>query len=169
MLPHFFRHYDDLVDRYFVLDNGSTDSSLAILHAHPNVSVSHFDVSGDSFVDEERRISDSIWKQSKNTADWVIILDIDEFIFRPDFEKYLRRCTEAGVTAIRAIGYEMVADYFPSTDTNLTDTVTLGVRSAGHDKLCVFNPAALTETHFEPGRHRANPKGRVVFLTDRKC
>ena len=163
MLPHFFRHYDTLVDRYFILDNGSTDASLEILQSHPKVTVSHFDVSGDSFVDEERRLSDSIWRKSKNAADWVIMVDIDEFIFRPDLKEYLGRCTEAGVTAIRAIGYEMVADFFPTDGTPLTTSVTLGVRSAGHDKLCIFNPAALTETHFEPGRHKANPKGRVVW------
>ena len=163
MLPHFFRHYDSLVSRYFILDNGSTDSSLAILHAHPKVAVAHFDVSGDSFVEEERRLSDSIWKRSKDAADWVIVVDIDEFIFRPVLENYLGLCTQAGVTAIRAIGYEMVADYFPLDDAPLTSTVTLGVRSAGHDKLCLFNPAQLTETHFEPGRHKANPTGRVVW------
>jgi len=91
------------------------------------------------------------------------MLDIDEFIFRPGFREYLRNCTDEGVTAIRALGYEMVADSFPLGEEPLTETVTLGVRSAGHDKLCLFNPAALTETHFEPGRHKANPKGRVVW------
>ena len=31
MLPHFFRHYSFLVDRFFVFDNGSTDGSLQLL------------------------------------------------------------------------------------------------------------------------------------------
>jgi hypothetical protein len=161
ILPHFFRHYDPWVDRYIVLDNGSTDGSLAILEAHPKVTVEHFDVTGDSFVDEERRLSDSIWRESRGKADWVIMVDLDEFIFHPRFLQYLRACREADITAIRGIGYEMVADRFPVDDAPLVESVTLGVRSVGHDKLCVFDPDALTETNFAPGRHMAAPKGSV--------
>ena len=52
MLPYFFRHYDDIVERYFIFDNGSTDGSLALLDSHPRVETTHFEVPGDSFVDE---------------------------------------------------------------------------------------------------------------------
>ena len=55
MLPFFFRHYDKIVDKYFVHDNGSTDGSIALLEKHKRVELSHFDVSGDSFVDEARQ------------------------------------------------------------------------------------------------------------------
>jgi hypothetical protein len=37
MLPYFFRHYDTLVSRYFVFDDGSTDRSVDLLNAHPKV------------------------------------------------------------------------------------------------------------------------------------
>jgi len=163
MLPHFFRHYDPFVSRYFVLDNGSTDGSLAILDAHPRVAVTHFDVTGDSFVDEERRLSDSIWRGSCGCSDWVIMVDIDEFIFNPEFVDYLVECTKAGVTVLRSVGYEMVADQFPINPVPLVELITSGVRSIGHDKLCVFNPDALIETDFAVGRHNAAPKGRVIW------
>jgi len=42
MLPHFFRHYDSVVDQYFIYDNGSIDDSIGILYEHPNVTVRHF-------------------------------------------------------------------------------------------------------------------------------
>jgi hypothetical protein len=37
MLPYFFPHYDTLVSRYFVFDDGFTDRSVDLLNAHPKV------------------------------------------------------------------------------------------------------------------------------------
>jgi hypothetical protein len=162
LLPHFLRHYDSLVERFVVYDNGSTDESLSLLESYPKVSVRHFDVSGDSFVEEERRLSDAMWRESQGEADWVIVVDIDELIFHPDLPGLLERCTKAGITALRGVGYEMVAEAFPDTDPPITESVTMGTRSAGHDKLCLFDPDALTHTGFGPGRHTAAPRGNVT-------
>ena len=161
MLPYFFRHYDSIVDRYFVYDNGSTDGSLALLENHGRVEITHFDVTGDSFVEEECRLGDTIWRNSD--ADWVIITDIDEHIYHPHLTGYLERCADQGVTAIQSIGYEMVSDSFPTEELPLCEIVTIGTRSTGHDRLCIFNPRELTATNFEPGRHKAAPTGRVVW------
>ena len=161
MLPHLFRHYDNVVDKYFVFDNGSTDGSLALLQNHGRVEVSHFDVPGDSFVEEERRLSDTMWQSSD--ADWVIIIDIDEHIYHPNLAQYLQRCTDQGITAIRSIGYDMVSDSFPSGEQPLYETVTIGVRTTHFDKLCIFSPHDLTATNFAPGKHEAAPTGRVVW------
>src|SRR5579863_5294939 len=157
LLPYFFRHYDVIVDRYFVFDNGSTDGSLALLQNHGRVEISHFDVAGDSFVEEECRMGDTIWRGSD--ADWVIITDIDEHIYHPDLNGYLQQCADRGITAIRSIGYEMVSDSFPKEDQPLYDLVTIGTRSTGLDRLCIFNPKAITATNFAPGRHQATPTG----------
>jgi hypothetical protein len=166
MLPFFFKHYDKIVDKYFVLDNGSTDGSLALLEKHRRVEVSHFDVSGDSFVEEERRLCDTMWCNSD--ADWVIITDIDEHIYHPDLKKYLRRCAQQGVTAIQTIGYEMVSDSFPGGGKPLSELVTIGTRSLGHDRLCIFSPRHVTATNFSPGRHEAEPAGKVIWPTCRE-
>ena len=44
MLPFFFRHYDPLVERYVIYDNGSTDESLALLKENRKVSLRHFEI-----------------------------------------------------------------------------------------------------------------------------
>jgi len=163
MLPHFFRHYDPFVSRYFIFDNGSADDSLDILEAHGRVMVHHFDVGGDSFVRVQQRLSDTVWRKSRGFADWVIVVDIDEFIFHPDLTAYLGRCRSAGVTAFRATGYEMVAERFPTGPELLVELITTGTRSAGHDKLCLFDPDALTDTRYAPGREGDAPKGRVQW------
>lgn len=160
-LPFFFMHYDKFVDKYIVYDNGSTDDSLKMLEEHGDVEIVHFDVEGDSFVDEERRLGDTMWQGSD--ADWVIVTDIDELAYRPDMLGYLESCRQKGVTAIQTIGYEMVSDDFPPLERPLTDSVTLGVRSLGRDRLLIFDPRAITETNYTPGRHEADPKGRVVW------
>jgi len=161
MLPFFFRHYDKIVDKYFIHDNGSTDGSIALLKRHKRVEISHFDVSGDSFVDEARHLCDTVWCNSD--ADWIIIVDLDEHLYHPNLTEYLQRCTNQGITAIQAIGYEMVSDSFPSKSRRLLELVTIGIRAFGHDKLCIFSPKDITATNFGYGRHYAAPTGKVIW------
>jgi len=161
MLPYFFQHYDPIVDRYFIYDNGSTDGSLELLENHGRVEITHFDTPGDSFVEEECRLGDTMWQNSD--ADWVIVTDIDEHIYHPRLLAYLQQCADEGITAIRTVGYEMVWDRFPSGDGPLYELVPDGTRSVGHDRLCIFNPKELTGTNYAPGRHTADPTGHVVW------
>ena len=102
-----------------------------------------------------------MWQQSRGRAAWVIMVDIDEFIYHPNLLGYLYECKQTGVTAIEAIAYEMITDTFPSADLPLTQTVTCGVREPFYDKLCIFNPNAIACSNFRPGRHTAAPTGRV--------
>jgi Glycosyl transferase family 2 len=163
MLPFFFRHYDELVDQYFVFDNGSTDGTLEILAAHDRVHVESFETQGDSFVETELRLSDTMWQRSRGAADWVIVVDIDEHLSHADFRNYLRLCSSEGVTFIAAAGYEMLSKVFPAPDIKLSESITLGVASASYSKPCVFDPSQITKTNFAPGRHYADPEGRVVW------
>ena len=161
MLPFFFQHYDGFVDHYFVFDNGSTDGSLSLLKNHGRVEISHFETPGDSFVEEERRLSNAMWRNSN--ADWVIVTDIDEHIYHPDLRGYLKKCTEDGITVIESGGFEMVAESFPAGKEPLVEQVTTGTRSFAHNRLCIFNPKAIKETNFNAGRHHAEPTGRVKW------
>ena len=163
LLPFFLDHYRDKVDAIFVYDNGSTDRSLEILAAEPHVTVTHFDTPPDSFVFEELRLSEAMWQASRGVADWVVILDIDEFLVVPDFRGYLKTMTEAGVTAIRTVGFDMVSLTFPQPEPNLPEQITRGFRAVANDKPCIFNPQAILRTNFTLGRHGANPEGKVVW------
>jgi Glycosyl transferase family 2 len=163
MLPFFFRHYDELVDQYYFFDNGSTDGTLGILAAHDRVQVESFTTEGDSFVETERRLSDMMWQRSRGAADWVIVVDIDEHLCHPFFRNYLERCSSEGVTFVTATGYEMLSTAFPQIDAKLSDFITLGVPSYVYSKPCVFNPSLIAKTNFAPGRHYADPEGRVVW------
>ena len=163
IIPYFFRHYNDIVDRFFVYDNGSTDGSLEQLTGDERVRVVHWDVRGDSLLDEARILTNSFWKQSRGSARWVFVVDLHEHLFHSNLRAHLAACARNGVTAIRAIGYDMVAERLPTEDKPLWQLVTRGVRFQDLDKLAIFDPDAVLETNYQVGRHASQPTGNVVW------
>ncbi|QMV40797.1 glycosyltransferase family 2 protein [Cohnella cholangitidis] len=168
MLPYFFRHYDNIADRYYIFDNGSTDNSLSILRAHPKVIVDKFTIQGNSFVKSAQKTYDHFWKQSRGIADWVIVCNLDEHLYHPNLRKYLQHCSSHGITMIVPEGYEMVSNRFPKADKRLCKRITYGVRKKRFDKPQIFNPREIEEINFAAGRHTASPAGNVVMPSTRK-
>jgi hypothetical protein len=162
MLPYFLRHYRPLGADFRIFDDGSTDGSLEYLHAQPDVEVAPFSNDGASFELSAVALYDEVWKRSRGQAEWVVVCDIDEHLYHPDLATYLDRCRDFGVSAIPAVGYQMVADEFPSTELRLCDEIVRGARWAQMDKLMLFDPGAVDATNYGPGRHDADPRGRVV-------
>lgn len=168
MLPYFFKHYDKIADKYYIIDNNSTDNSYSILKSHPNVVVNKIDLEGCSFEQAAKQQYDSIWKQSRGIADWVIICDVDEHLYNRDLRNYLEKCTSSGITLIVPTGYEMISEVFPSSDKPLYETIRYGVRTKFMDKPQMFNPAEIKEINFWVGRHGAEPVGNVRNPSNRE-
>lgn len=164
MLPYFFKHYDAIVDRYVIFDDGSTDATLEILRQHPKVEVRplpRLDV--DSYVLSAQNIHNSLWKESRGQADWVIWTAIDEHLYHPNLIAYLHDCQAKGVTLVPAIGYQMLSDTLPTARAKLCQQVTRGAPWVYMNKLSLFNPNAITDTNYAVGRHTAEPAGTVVY------
>lgn len=161
MLPFFFRHYDSIVDRYFILDNGSTDGSLELLKKHPKVTLGEFRVAGPSFVLAALDFYNQGWKQSRSQADWVVVCNVDEHLYHSDLRGYLGSLPHE-VTLIVTAGYEMVSDTFPAGDLLLCDHVRTGLCDPLYDKPEIFAPDSIREINFAPGRHEAEPEGLVA-------
>jgi hypothetical protein len=162
MLPFFFRHYESLVDRYFIYDDASTDGSLSLLQSHAKVETRRFDHSiADSFALSEQAFSNECWKQSRGQADWVIVTDVDEHLFHPDGRSYLARCSAEDVTLIPALGFQMISETLPRPGQNLCRDYPIGAPWVQMMKPSIFNPDAITEMNFAPGRHTADPLGRI--------
>ncbi|AJE49740.1 glycosyltransferase family 2 protein [Paenibacillus polymyxa] len=162
MLPFFFKHYDNIADQYYIFDNDSTDNSISMLKAHPKVNMNRFEIEGNSVVRSAQDLFNQCWKESRNKADWIIICDVDEHFYHPNLRTYLQECTSKGITLIVPNGYEMVSDFFPNSQQPLYETVRNGVRSQTYDKPQIFNPSAIQEINFSPGRHTAEPAGNVI-------
>ena len=166
MLPFFFRHYDSLVDRYVVHDDGSTDGSQELLRAHPKVELHRLP----NYADPRSRVLsavshfESVWAPSRGRADWVVLTDIDEHLHHPDLAGYLRAGLDAGVTVVPALGYQMQSEDFPvDTGCPLVRSLSRGAPDRQFCKLSVFSPDAIDALNYAPGRHAAKPSGRVVW------
>ncbi len=164
MLPFMFRHYRPWVERFVIYDSDSTDGSVELLRRMPNVEIRKLPrTQPDSLIGTLQDLHNRCWKESRGVADWVIVADIDEFLYHPDFLGYLRRCRWRGVTCIPALGYEMLSDRFPAPEEALSATVRRGTPDRMMSKLRLFNPDAVEETNFGPGGHTAAPSGRVIY------
>jgi hypothetical protein len=161
LLPYFFRHYDAIVDRYFIFDNGSRDGSLELLRGHPRVTADHFEAKGPSFVRAAQQFYNRCWKASRGQADWVIVCNVDEHLHHADLRRYLRECLDQGISLIVPEGYEMICETFPTGDQPLHQQVRRGVRWRSMDKPEIFVPDRIDEINFAVGRHTADPQGQV--------
>lgn len=163
MLGFFFSHYDRLVTRYRIFDDGSSDASLTILANHPRVEIRPMPQEFASLGITARALKlwNHCWKESRGQADWVIVTEIDEHLDHPDLTGYLRRCGESGITVVPALGYQMLSPQFPSPEECLRVTRSLGAPFTAQSKLNIFDPNAIGEIAYAAGRHTAAPTGRV--------
>jgi glycosyltransferase involved in cell wall biosynthesis len=162
-LDFFFRHYDSLVDEYHIYDDGSDDGTLQILSAHPKVQVYSFETTEDSYVLSAQKYHENFWKASKHRADWVIVTAIDELLYHPNLENYLLECSAMGVSAIPAIGFQMISAEYPLPTKAVTSQISSGAFWRQMSKLSIFDPMKIEETNFSTGRHQASPTGNVTF------
>lgn len=164
MLPFFFRHYDSIIDQYFIYDDESTDGSVALLEQHPKVELESKSLSkGDSVCLQGFQHVNQIWRKSCEVADWVVVCNIDELFDHKDMRQYLAACSKEGITFIAAKGFQMVTEQFPDPLCNLCQQFRWGVPFADMNKPAFFNPNAITDSGFGIGRHRAHPQGEVIF------
>jgi hypothetical protein len=156
LLPYFLRHYSSFCDHITIFDNQSTDSGPAICKANPKVHLMSYDTNNEIRDDIYLEIKNNCWKNSD--ADWVIICDIDEFVYHPDIRMLLQHMDE--VTSIRPNMYNMYSLKFPTTDEQIYTEVYLGV--PGGAKLNLFRPDQLIEINYDPGCHIAKPEGNSI-------
>jgi hypothetical protein len=164
MLKYFFKYYDTFVDRYVFFDDGSTDQTLNILTNHPRVEIRRFEQKNvDSKVLSGRYLHNTAWKESRGEANWVISTSVDEFLYTPDMLSYLAKSASEGVTAIPALGFQMISETLPASNRNLLDIVKRGCPWTRMNKLSIFNPNKIAEINQQVGRHRARPVGEVRY------
>jgi glycosyltransferase involved in cell wall biosynthesis len=162
MLPHFLAHYSGF-DHVYVCDNGSTDDSLLHLERYANVSRLDFDTRGRYREAEQSAYKNRVWKQSRGLADFVIVCDVDEFLYHPDLPGVLQNLKARGVSVLVPSAYQMVSKTTPNVGDNLLMKYRFGVRHHVYDKSVLFDPNAIDEINFGLGAHICRPKGRVVY------
>lgn len=163
MLPYMFRHYSPFVDNFTIYDNYSTDNSEYIINAREDTKVVKFSMNNQIDDNVYLDIKNNCWKKSRGKADYVIVCDMDEFLYHPDLKNLLQKLIENKVSFPTTVGYEMYGESVPEYDGDhqLADLIQKGVRSEWLDKHIIFDPHRIVDTHFDPGAHHANPTGIV--------
>lgn len=156
ILPYFLRYYEQFTEKMFIFDNMSTDSTSDILKAHPKVVYKQVDTNGEIDDMFYLRVKNEEWKKESIDVDWVICVDVDEFVYHPNILEFLRQCTKDGVTMPKISGYDMVANDYPNYDEQLVEMRKMGVVSHRMDKHCIFNPKMIWPKYL-PGAHDVIP------------
>jgi glycosyltransferase involved in cell wall biosynthesis len=161
ILPHFLKHYTGLCESIVVYDNYSTDKSVQICAKYANVSVRKYDTNGEIRDDIYLQIKNNCWKESRNSADWVIVCDTDEFIYHADLINVLKQAKNQGISHFRSVGYEMVGDRMPREDDHIFELIKDGFPNEACNKTALFDPDLIEEINYEWGGHTCLPIGRL--------
>lgn len=156
LLPYYLRHYSSFCDRITIYDNFSTDSSQEICRQNPKVTLIPYDSGNQIRDDIYLQIKNNCWKGS--SAEWVIVGDIDEFVYHPFIKENL---SMSRATAIIPPLFNMITETFPDTPGQIWTKVKKGIPGGG--KLNLFRPGQVREVNYDPGCHVAYPEGNIII------
>lgn len=169
MLPFVFDYYGKFVDRFFIYDNYSSDRTKEIVAAAPNATLIPFGEEGQFDDSANQKVKNSAWKKSRGRADFVVVCDMDEFLYHPDVPKVLADMQKQHISLPRTRGFEMYSETFPDhRDGLLTDLVRNGIRGEWYDKFLVFDPYRIVEINYAEGAHELDPIGFVHYSENEK-
>lgn len=154
ILPYFIRHYSQFA-KIIIYDNQSTDRSVEILNAN-NIEIHSFDTQQLFREDALINIRNNCWKGTD--ADWVIVTDVDEFVYHKNILKLL---SETNATVFFPRMFNMFSFVMPTTTGQLYEEVNMGIEFKG--KMCLFNPKHITSMNYEAGNHIAHPEGNFIL------
>lgn len=164
IIPYFINHYKDFVDKFFIYDNESTDSTIELLSKYDNVEIKTYESGNQIRDDIYLKIKNNEWKKSKGVADFVIVCDMDEFLYHENMIEYLIDMKKNNYTLSKVLGFEMITEKFNfNYDYKLTELLKEGIYTHWFNKLCIFNPNKIDEINYSPGCHGAKPIGDVSF------
>jgi glycosyltransferase involved in cell wall biosynthesis len=154
IIPYFMRHYNQY-GKVFLYEGHSTDGSRELAESL-GATVINLDTNNEVRDDILMDIRNNCWKASK--ADWVIVCDMDEFVYHPNFIAYLKTVKE---TIVCPRTFEMFSNKFPTTTGQIYDEVQHGFEI--RPKFFLFQPTKLKEMSYSAGSHEALPQGEVYI------
>lgn len=163
ILPFFIEHYLQHVGatRIVLHDGGSSDGTAELVARYPQVEL--VVKKSDKLDDRElMAIRNEAWKPLRDEADWMIVCDVDEFLYHPQMKSELRRLRRDGITLPMVEGFEMLSKTFPQHQPErlIWQDVQAGFPVPNYyNKNLIFDPRI--DINYTLGCHGCQPTGPV--------
>ncbi len=163
ILPFFLDHYINFVGAKKIVlhDGGSTDGTAEIAARYPEVELV-VKVSEKLDDRELMAIRNEEWKKYRNDCDWMVVCDVDEFIYHPRLRARLAEFKRDGVTLPMVEGFEMLSKEHPQHVPGrfIWESIQTGAPNPQYyNKNLIFDPRI--EINYLLGCHSCNPSGPV--------
>ncbi len=156
LMPYILRHYT-LFSDVIILENNSTDKTVEIAESFPRTKVLRLktdDVKDNQWIID---VKNSVYKSSK--ADYVIVVDADEFVYHKDIISVLKEAKKTGGEIVTTDWYEMCSTFLPSGQGQIYDEIKTG--HSGRPKVNIFSPKI--DINYEVGCHKSHPNTDKYF------
>jgi hypothetical protein len=170
ILPFMLDYNGQFIDKIYIYDNYSTDNSTKILSKRSNVEVIQFQTDNTFNDIIHTDIKNNCWKKSRGRADYVIVCDVDEFLYHPQLTEFLRKSLKERITFFTPTGYNMYSNNFPEYQSkkSIVEMVKNGVLDKLFSKSILFDPHRIVEINYTAGAHFCYPWGIVKTKEDNK-
>lgn len=162
MLPFYLRHYSTFASEIIVYDDQSTDRSREVVKECASASVREWPFP--TGLNDEAMME--LWRRSMGEAaadgvDWLILPDIDEFVWSKDIVSVLKAADAIGYEVLIPQGWNMSGDGVPKDDgRQIWEQSQLGVYQGAYSKPIIVKPAS--DIQWTPGRHNAINQPRNI-------
>jgi hypothetical protein len=150
MLPHFIKHYKQFCRNITFYNNCSTDSSVDICNVN-GVKVINTNINE---LNDIKNIEIKNYCYHESDADFVIVVDTDEFVYHPDILNLLELYKKQNITLPKVRGYTMASNDGYPKEGLLTEKIKTGKADLNYAKRCILNPKL--KVFWGAGQHKTS-------------
>ena len=137
------------VEHFYLIDNDSTDNPLEILQDYIDKGIVSYYYKAEKHKQAEhyRWVFDT--ENLKNNTYWLIVCDMDEFLYSDDLKKSIIDFYESDATLIKPTGYDMIVNEFEfNYNDKLTNLVKTGYKNKKQNFFLPFFSFIMNEYVF---------------------